>query len=135
MNRPDCDERSDSADKLANRQDDLPSSVTTDDGLSEAEDPESDNFDHHAGLSKAKALAMTAILGKNDHAAGDPSEAAGSPVPYPEVNEDVMVLLRKGVLTSGVHMYTLHNFDILFIYNFIYLSNSVLSLPSIGAVE
>ena len=46
-----------------------------------------------------------------------------------------MVLLRKGVLTSGVHMYTLHNFDILFIYNFIYLSNSVLSLPSIGAVE
>ena len=47
----------------------------------------------------------------------------------------VMVLLRKGVLTSGVHMYTLHNFVILFIYNFIYLSNSVLSLPSIGAVE
>ena len=88
MNRPDCDERSDSADKLANKQDELPSSVTTDDGLSEAEDPESDNFDHHAGLSKAKALAMTAILGKNDHAAGDPSEAAGSPVPYPEVKED-----------------------------------------------
>ena len=88
MNRPDCDERSDSADKLANKQDEPPSSVTTDDGLSEAEDPESDNFDHHAGLSKAKALAMTAILGKNDHAAGDPSEAAGSPVPYPEVKED-----------------------------------------------
>ena len=79
MNRPDCDERSDSADKSANKQDELPSSVTTDDGLSEAEDPESDNFDHHAGLSKAKALAMTAILGKNDHAAGDQSEAAGSP--------------------------------------------------------
>ena len=88
MNRPDCDERSDSADKSANKQDELPSSVTTDDGLSEAEDPESDNFDHHAGLSKAKALAMTAILGKNDHAAGDQSEAAGSPVPYPEVKED-----------------------------------------------
>ena len=88
MNRPDCDERSDSADKLANKQDELPSSDTTDDGLSEAEDPESDNFDHHAGLSKAKALAMTAILGKNDHAAGDPSEAAGSPVPYPEMKED-----------------------------------------------
>ena len=31
---------------------------------------------------------MTAILGKNDHAAGDPSEAAGSPVPYPAVKED-----------------------------------------------
>ena len=88
MNRPDCDERSDSADKLANKQAELPSSVTTDDGLSEAEDPESDNFDHHAGLSKAKALAMTAILGKNDHAAGDASEAAGSPVPYPEVKDD-----------------------------------------------
>ena len=88
MARPDCDERSDSADKLANKQDELPSSITTDDGLSEAEDPESDNFDHHAGLFKAKALAMTAILGKNDHAAGDPSEAAGSPVPYPEVKED-----------------------------------------------
>ena len=88
MNRPDCDESSDSADKLANKQAELPSSVTTDDGLSEAEDPESDNFDHHAGLSKAKALAMTAILGKNDHAAGDPSEAAGSPVPYPEVKDD-----------------------------------------------
>ena len=78
MSRPDRDERSDSADKLANKLDELLSSVTTDGGPSEAEDPESDNFDHHAGLSNSLRSGYTHVTGCR------PVSAVKKPVAIPK---------------------------------------------------